>query len=851
MTSPKSYEELCALATANDDRFENEPYVPYEYQSAIAQNGFPELLEVPTGCGKTFAMILAWIWRRRFHHDPDVRHTTPRRLVYVLPQRVLVEQVAKEVRAILKKLDLLDEVGLAVLMGGEGGTSNDWRLRPEGDAILVATQDMALSAAVNRRYGISRWSWPIEFGLLNNDCHYVYDEIQLMGPGLPTSRQLDGLRQILGTALPCGSTWMSATVEVDQLATVDCPTISTHESLSDADRSGHLSKRLHAARTIREIAVVSPKSYAKDIAASLVEAHKPGTRTIAVFNTVARAVDAYKEIKKLTNGPEIVLIHSRFRPDDRQRHLDQALKKPDSNAVGTIVITTQVLEAGVDITSEMLFTEAAPWSSVVQRAGRCNRDGKADNPQLLWTAPPSAAPYNEDEVKASRAALTDLEGQTLSTEALVNKAPESAATPVIHQVLRRKDLIELFDTLPDLSGSDIDVSRFIRDADERDVTVAWVPFTDHKPDLGQKLPPASARCSVPISDAKALIALRPWRFDHLKVSITSQTSTTESKPNEKRKTDGSWVICQASDLRPGMTVILDAQTGGYDPEYGWAPKSKAAVEPIDDSLPTLGNTTDPNIDTGIGSDSLSVNRSAWVGLKQHLADVEVEATKIDQAIAPSGLSSEQRQAAIIAARLHDLGKAHEVFQTTLNNTASSDEESTEASQNGPPWAKSGGSAKSRHSRPFFRHELASALALLDDGQVVLDGEAEKDLIIYLVAAHHGRIRLGLRSLPGEYTPSGELANRAVALGIISGEMLPAVEVPGATVPASMLNLSVMQLGRDATGQPSWAQRMLPLRDRADLGPFRLGYLEAIVRMADWRASASPGASTQEDELEAS
>jgi CRISPR-associated endonuclease/helicase Cas3 len=59
----------------------------------------------------------------------------------------------------------------------------------------------------------------------------------------------------------------------------------------------------------------------------------------------------------------------------------------------------------------------------------------------------------------------------------------------------------------------------------------------------------------------------------------------------------------------------------------------------------------------------------------------------------------------------------------------------------------------------------------------------------------------------------------------------------------MLDLSVMRLGKSATGAPSWSERMLPLRDRADLGPFRLGYLEATVRMADWRASARPGGST--------
>lgn len=831
MTYPATYDELFRLATANHDRQPDGSFEPYDYQRRIAEDGFPEVLDVPTGCGKTLAVVVAWLWRRRFAPDPAVRRATPRRLVYVLPQRVLVEQIAEEVRRILDVAGSGD-VRCSVLMGGEGGSKGDWRLHPEDDAILVATQDMALSAALNRRYGESRWTWPVEYGLLNNDCHFVFDEIQLMGPALPTSRQLHGLRLVLGTALPCTSTWMSATVDDDRLATVDAPTVASRMALSDKDRSGPLSKRLDATRTIHRVPVAAPKSYVEEIAAAVAGAHRPGTRTIAVCNTVARATDLYRAIKKLDDGPDLVLIHSRFRPDDRREHLQRALAEPDADGPGAIVVTTQVLEAGVDITSDVLFTEAAPWSSIVQRAGRCNRDGKARDATLLWADPPKPAPYGDIDVGAAADRFDALEAQSLSTEQLLAQAPTITGPPVIHQVLRRRDVLELFDTLPDLSGSDIDISRFIRDADDRDIAVAWLAFDEGRPDPNQHLPRASARCPVPIADKKHLAGRGAWRFDHLAV---------RDGPGDS-KIDGAWVKCRSGDLRPGMVVVLDSTTGGYDPEIGWAPKSRAPVDPIDPVLASDADDIDPNVDTAVGNDPLSMQRPEWVSLTQHLADVELEATAIDAAIEPPGLSAEQRRAAILAARLHDLGKAHPVFVDTLRAAADDPDERVEADRTGPPWAKSGGSRSNRHARPFFRHELASALALLDDGHVVIDSEAEKDLIIYLVAAHHGRIRLGFRSLPGEYQPRGELGVRTVALGIVDGEMLPEVQVPGATVPASMLHLSVMRLGNDAAGNPSWAARMLPLRDRSDLGPFRLGYLEALVRMADWRASASPGAS---------
>jgi len=59
---------------------------PYRYQERLAEGGageaeahrFPELLDVPTGLGKTAAVVLAWLWRRRFHPDEQVRKHTPR-----------------------------------------------------------------------------------------------------------------------------------------------------------------------------------------------------------------------------------------------------------------------------------------------------------------------------------------------------------------------------------------------------------------------------------------------------------------------------------------------------------------------------------------------------------------------------------------------------------------------------------------------------------------------------------------------------------------------------------------------------------------------------------------------------
>jgi hypothetical protein len=71
-----------------------------------------------------------------------------------------------------------------------GADDGEWDQHPERDAILIGTQDMLLSRVLNRGYGMSRYRWPVHFGLLSNDCLWVMDEVQNMGSGLVTTAQL-------------------------------------------------------------------------------------------------------------------------------------------------------------------------------------------------------------------------------------------------------------------------------------------------------------------------------------------------------------------------------------------------------------------------------------------------------------------------------------------------------------------------------------------------------------------------------------------------------------------------------------------------------------------------------------
>jgi len=767
---------------------------PYDYQRALGEAAEPPaVLDVPTGSGKTHAVLVAWL------HQRLVRRAAPRRLVYALPMRTLVEQTATVAGGLRSQLGLSeDELPIHVLMGGESPA--DWREGPERDQILIGTIDMLLSRALNRGYGESRFQWPVAFGLLNSDCRWVFDEVQLMGPARATSAQLAGLRRKLGVVASCETMWASATIDRDALITVDRPQLGDVLTLSAADRSGVLAERLEAAKPVERLDLkdVPDKGMAQELAAAIMERHGRDTLSIVVVNRVQHAQEVFRRLGRAQKGsdeaPELVLLHSRFRPPDRAARIGAALA-PVTRGPGRIVISTQVIEAGVDVSARLLVTETAPFSSIVQRLGRCNRTGREPDPHVLWVDrgeldAKRAAPYDPEELLRATTALGTLEGESASPDRLGRMRVEEAIPQ--DAVLRRRDLLDLFDTGPDLSGMDVDVSRFIRPDDERSVSVF---FREPADDPARE--PAPAREELVTIPLGATGERPAWIFDHV---------------------DGAWRPAKSRALRPGERVMLRAEDGGYDGLLGWTGSARDSVAALAPTVVTR--------EEGIADDQRSFARE-WMELETHLAAAAAAARELAEALDGDGLPVGTWNAVEAAAALHDIGKAHPVFQQTLLATCADDAERDR--RRTANWAKSGGGG-ARHARRHFRHELASALALVGHG----DGpEATDGLAVYLVAAHHGRVRLSIRPAPGEKAPFDKPDAARFALGIAEGDVLPAQQTPLGGSGPTVLDLGCMELG----GLRSWTEATCALRDDPELGPFRLAYLEALVRVSDWRASA--------------
>ena len=468
-------------------------YEPYGYQARIARDGLPSVVEAPTGTGKT-GIILAWLWRR-LYAAPD---SAPRRLVYALPQRSLVDQVAGEVRRWLANLGLAGQVALHVVMGGTGESQRQWRLDMHQPAIVVGTVDSLVSKALNRGYGIGWASYPIDCALVTNGAHWVIDEIRLCRESTTTLRQLAAFAKAFRTAEPFGLTCMSAAVPEGLLETADNPVRGDVIRVLPEERAGELAVRLGAERTIRRLDA-EPGDY-HAIAAAARDRHRPGTLTLAVLNTVEAARAVYKALR---GGPaECTLLHSRFRALERAELMATVTGHPEDR----IVVATQVVEAGLDLSAAVLITEVAPWPSLVQRAGRCNRTGLVRDAELWWVPPARPLPYEQADIDASSTELAGLEGRAVTGEALLSR--DVAVTGTQGAVLRRSDFTALFDTAPDPSGADVDISPYVRDTGDLDAQLAWATWTapavTGAPPAEAWAPGADFRCQVPLGQVHVL-----------------------------------------------------------------------------------------------------------------------------------------------------------------------------------------------------------------------------------------------------------------------------------------------------------------------------------------------------------
>ena len=135
--------------------------------------------------------------------------------------------------------------------------------------------------------------------------------------------------------------------------------------------------------------LIRDNNYTRNVARLIANKHVRGTLTLAIVNTVERAQEMYRELNNTKSASHSMPKRYWFTPasghlTEREEASERLHRYMDPSGPGMVVVATQAVEAGVDISARTLITELAPWPSLVQRFGRCNRTGEDERGEIFW-----------------------------------------------------------------------------------------------------------------------------------------------------------------------------------------------------------------------------------------------------------------------------------------------------------------------------------------------------------------------------------------------------------------------------------------------------------------------------------
>jgi len=370
----------------------------------------PQICDLPTGLGKTsvipiWTIALAWQAQER----PVL---LPRRLLYVVNRRTVVDQATAVVeqirqrllapndprwanyeqalRALARALGTLastEELVLAVsTLRGELADNEEWKADPARPAIIIGTVDMIGSKLLFSGYGDGRYWRSQHAGLVGQDSLIVHDEAHLTPAFSDLLRQLTEVQRRAEEPKPVHVLELSATSRGGK------GTILKLEPEDEKDKV--VQERLNAAKRVRlqevEInAQDSPRNVIKKTVERLVDLslkHKDAQAKVLIY---VRSPEAAQEVLRSLNirlGHEtsearVALLTGTIRGHERDQLVRtnpvyRAFLQPDVHVDHTLyLVSTSAGEVGIDIDADHMVCDLSTLDSMIQRLGRVNRRG--------------------------------------------------------------------------------------------------------------------------------------------------------------------------------------------------------------------------------------------------------------------------------------------------------------------------------------------------------------------------------------------------------------------------------------------------------------------------------------------
>jgi CRISPR-associated endonuclease/helicase Cas3 len=306
-------------------------------------------------------------------------------------------------------------------------------------------------------------------------------------------------------------------------------------------------------------------------------------RSVAICNTVGRAQALFEGLRDTAEaGTEIRLLHSRFLKGDRQTSEDWlrvefGKDKQAYTVESAILVATQVIEVGLDITSEVLHTELAPAASVIQRAGRCARYPGEIGDVYVYCLPldrngnPRYAPYVSEQKEICRKtwdALKARSGEEFNFGVELDVV-DAAHREVDRQTLKslkaqrhalRTRIANTIATQERGAASDL-----IRDVDSRTVIVQPRP-------KGLENPWAYEGFGIYRGSLIGAYDRLKELADALNEHWIMMTAESKSEEDEASRTKTRWEwreIMDKDDLATSLLVAVNPALTNYSPETGF------------------------------------------------------------------------------------------------------------------------------------------------------------------------------------------------------------------------------------------------------------------------------------------
>jgi len=356
-------------------------------------------LDIPTGLGKTGVMAI-WLVARA--HGAAL----PRRLVYVVDRRAVVDQATEVAEGLrqcvdgdlqLKQALGLDGRSLPIsTLRGQHVDNKEWLEDPTSPAIIVGTVDMIGSRLLFNGYGVSRKMRPYHAGLLGVDALVVLDEAHLV----PSFEQL--LRAIaddasLGPRVQALSALAPSSRALSLSATGRSMSADTIGLTPEDLRHCTVQKRLNAKKRLTRRFLDKGAKLEEELARcawKLSDGGKNAIRCIIFCDERSVAERAKLEIEKLAKGDKkagqpSVEIHrelfvggrrvlERERAAETLRQLGFIAGSKVERKRPAFLFATSAGEVGVDLDADHMVCDLVEWERMVQRLGRVNRRGEPE-----------------------------------------------------------------------------------------------------------------------------------------------------------------------------------------------------------------------------------------------------------------------------------------------------------------------------------------------------------------------------------------------------------------------------------------------------------------------------------------